>query len=117
MRKEVKFGPVVEEVEEEVEVVDHVTYISGEYLSAACNMIAWQFMDSERVWKKEELQEFTDLAAELLRQHCPLAYSYFFQNVVGDNVLPTGTIDIIITHIRQHQPLFMGGRNSGIILP
>lgn len=104
--------------EQPEEVREEIAYISGEYLSAACNMIAWQFIDSKE--EPATFEEFRARCDHLMRQHCPQAYAYFFQHLVHPEsyILPYGTVDIIRTYIRQQWPTFMGGRPDGsIIIP
>jgi hypothetical protein len=110
--KNITVGEEQEQPETHVEMV----YISGEYLSAACQMIAWQFLDSPEEPASKE--EFRERAERLMRQHCPLAYAFFFENSHTEYVLPPGTLDIILSYIWQHNPKFLGGKpNGGIILP
>ena len=100
---------------EQYEVREEMVYISGEYLSAACQMVAWQFLDNPKEPVNKE--EFRERAEQLMRQHCPVAYAFFFDNYQSGYVLPPGTLDIILSHIRQHNPKFLGGKpNGGIIL-
>lgn len=110
-----------EETEVQENVIEEIAYISGEYLSAACSMIAWQFIDAEisEDPHPKDRAEFADRVERMLRQHTPLAYSYFFQNHYGEHVIPTGTQDIILREIRRKVPTFLGGEPPGveIILP
>jgi hypothetical protein len=95
------------------EVIEETAYISGEYLSCACGMVAWQYIDSTDPDPTPE--EFMEQCARHLRQHAPVAYSYFFQNHHGDAPLPSGTVDVIRDHVRMHKPSFMGGDARGRI--
>ena len=99
------------------EVVDGIAYITGEYLSAACNMVAQQFIEDEEEYGKgeEERIRFVNKCADQLRQHTPLAYSYFFQYGITDEALPRGTSDIILGYIREKKPTFLGGDAHGRI--
>lgn len=100
------------------EVRDETHWITGEYLSAACNMVARQYIDGDKHYPADALQAFTEDAAYKLKQHTPLAYAYFFQNYNGDNVIPPGTVDIILDYIRKEVPTFLGGMaHGGIFVP
>lgn len=94
---------------------EEISWMSGEYLSAACAMVAWQFIDepADSALTPKNLVELAERATYLMRQHCPLAYAYFFQNNVGDNPLPTGTLQIVLDAIRKERPIFLGGAASG----
>lgn len=101
---------------EKPEVREEMVYISGEYLSAACQMVAWQFLDNPKEPTNKE--EFRERAEYLMRQHCPIAYAFFFDNSQFEHALSPGTLDIILSYIWQHNPKFLGGKsNGGIILP
>jgi hypothetical protein len=112
-------GPTLEEIKQGVaDVRVDTNWITGEYLSAACRMVARQYIDGNIMYVKGEESKFAENAAYLLRQHAPIAYAYFFQNYTGDNPIPQGTMDIIVGYIRQENPEFLGGRKpSGIIVP
>lgn len=98
---------------EELETRELITYVSGEYLSAASQMIAWQFIDGPDNYggtdRKAERRRFTEEAAHLMRHNAPQAYQYFFENNHTDHALPPGTIDIILSYVWKERPLFMGG--------
>lgn len=101
---------------EPVEVVDEVTYISGEYLSAAMAMAAWQFLDRPKEDLPTNFNDFAEQCVRIVRQHTPIVYAYFFNNHVGDWALPTGTIAIICDNIRKNgMPEFLGGGLHGDI--
>ena len=101
-----------QEQEDKVEVIEETSYISGEYLSAAVQMVAWQFIDAPEHEAPADLNIFADKAGRMMRQHCPIAYSYFFQNMGGELALPLGTLDIILTEIRKQRPMYLGGDAS-----
>lgn len=101
---------------EPVEVIDEVTYISGEYLSAATGMIAWQFIDRPVEDMPDTYEEFAEQCVRLTRQHTPIVYAYFHANHVGDFILPTGTMDVVLQNIRANgHPNFLGGDSRGEI--
>lgn len=101
------------------EVKEDIWWISGEYLSAAAHMCAMQFVDDEEnEWNGRE--EFVERLTYIYRQHCPIAYSFFFQQMsqAGQDVLPYGAVEVVLANIRQKKPEFLGGKKpSGIILP
>lgn len=97
------------------EVREDIHYITGEYLSAAANMVAWQFIEDDAEYETKE--DFKLRLTHVFRQHCPVAYSYFFQFSPGEDVLPDGTAQIVLDIIRTKKPTFLGGKISGIILP
>lgn len=108
------------ELGETIETKDEVSFLSGEYLTFACHLVALQIIDGsieDMTWSKSEMEEFKERMTYLMRQHAPIAYAYFFQESTGDDILPQGTIDVILEIIRREIPTFMGGKNSGIITP
>lgn len=96
----------------EGEIREELSYISGEYLSAASSMVAWQFIDTPPEEAPDNLINFATRCADLMRFHCPIAYSYFFQNNTQDWPLPVGTLDVVLKNIRKERPLFLGGPNG-----
>lgn len=99
-------------------VREDVSWISGEYLSFACCMVARQYLDGEVEYEAGDEEKFAEDAAYKMRQHTPIAYSYFFQNYGGDRPLPPGTLDIILDYVRNEKPTFLGGKApSGIFIP
>lgn len=101
------------------EIIDETQWITGEYLSAACKMISEQFTRLHfKEWPANK-EEFHDRVTRMFRQHCPIAYSYYFTNSQGQNIIPTGTVDIVLeyVHASPEGKDFMGGKHSGIILP
>lgn len=106
-----------ETIEEETQFArEEMSYISGEYLSAAASMVAWQFIDRPESDWPADANYFAEVACELMRQHCPIAYMYFYQNSSGDFPLPTGTLDIILQNVRAEKPTFLGGNANGDIV-
>lgn len=108
-----------QEEQEPVEVIEETQYISGEYLSAACKMVALQFAHAHAITWPQTREEFHERATRMLRQHVPIAYAFFFQNNHTENVIPTGTMDIILDYIwaTPEGKYFLGGKNGGIIVP
>lgn len=107
---------------EQEQTREDLWWISGEYLSAAVNMCAWQFIDdedAEDVYKTPK--EFAERLEYVMRQHCPIAYSYFFQQGnSGEYALPYGTIKIVVDIIRTKKPAFLRGEfqdGPKIIIP
>lgn len=100
------------------EVRDETHWITGEYLSAACNMVARQYLDGDHHYAPNDRAAFAEDAAYKLKQHAPLAYAFFFQNYHGEATIPPGTVDIILDYIRKENPTFLGGlAHGGIIVP
>lgn len=92
-------------------------HISPEYLTHAAYIVATQFL-AEKADMWTERTQFNIDADFLMKEHCPVAYAYYFQFAQNDTtVLPTGTTDIILEIIRRTNPTFLGGKHSGIILP
>lgn len=95
-------------------------WITEEYLSLACHLVASQFIEEDDKPEYPSFTAFAERAAYLMRNHCPIAYSYFFQ-AGGTEVLPSGTLSIILDIIIKKRPLFtvrgvnFGGINSGTI--
>jgi len=112
LKQEVRELKQKDQEQEPAEVIEETSYISGEYLSAAVQMVAWQFIDEPEHEAPADLNIFADKAGRLMRQHCPIAYSYFFQNMGGELALPLGTLDIILTEVRKQRPMFLGGDAS-----
>lgn len=106
---------------EKPEIKEEVSWISGEYLTHACYLVALQITDGnkeDQAWEESDMPEFKERMTYLMRQHAPIAYAYFFDKATGDEIIPHGTIEIIIKLIRKQIPEFMGGKiDSGIIIP
>jgi hypothetical protein len=94
------------------EVRDDLWWISSEYMTAACHMIAWQFIDSEEP-NYTDRDVFVERLTYVMRQHVPILYSYFF-TIEGVTTIPMGTVNIILNIIRQHRPMFLP--SGGVIL-
>lgn len=89
-------------------------WISAEYLSAAITMVAFQFIDdTETHYGKDDKEKFLDRAEYVLRQHCPVAYSYFMQSVPSERALPEGVAQILLQRIWEQRPDFLGGPDGG----
>ena len=106
----------------EEQVREDLWWISGEYLSASVNMCAWQFIDDEDAEEKYTTPKvFAERLEYVMRQHCPIAYSYFFQQPHnGEFVLPFGTLKIVADIIRTKKPGFLRGEfqdGPQIIIP
>lgn len=109
----------IQEQQELDEVIEETNWISGDYLSAACKMVSIQFIHDHAInWPKTK-EELRERCTRMMRQHCPIAYAYFFNNNGNIEDLPMGTIDIILDYIwaTPEGKSFLGGKNSGIILP
>lgn len=110
-----------EEKEESIvhEVRDDMWWISNAYLGAAMHMVARQFIDEPEVNYLDK-DVLVERITYVMRQHCPIVYSYFF-SIEGLTILPFGTVKIIIDLVRAERPLFFlgDGKNgtSKIILP
>lgn len=87
-------------------------YISGEYLSAAAGMVAWQLIDNEEA-QFASMEEVLDRIEYIMRVHCPLARKYFLDHYPDERRLPPGANEIILDFVWQHRPMFMGGRPDG----
>lgn len=102
-------------------VREDVSWISGEYLTHACHLLALQITDGneeDKAWTADDMPEFKERMTYLMRQHAPIAYAYFFDVSKGEDIIPQGTIDVIIEIIRRQIPEFIGGRkSSGLIIP
>lgn len=109
-----------QEVGKNTEFVDDTVYISGNYLSSAAAMIAWQIIDRPKEIIPDTELEFNMLVTLLMRQHAPFAYSYFYQDApAGEDIIPDDVMASILAFIRT-QPgfeTFLGKTASGIILP
>jgi len=86
---------------------DDLWWITDEYLTYGCFMVAQQFIHEEGV-EYISIDAFVERATYILRQHCPIVYSFIFTHS-GAERLPTGTVNIILNMIRQKRPLFMHG--------
>jgi len=104
MADEVKKEKVEEGI---VEERNDVLYINNEYLTMALYMVAQQFICDPMVGFTR-LEDYRERCTYLLRQHCPMAYAYFFEQARLD-VLPMGSLMIILDTVRQHNPFFMRG--------
>lgn len=101
-----------------VNVREDMWMISDSYLSAAFHMVAEQFI-ADDVTTYVSRNEFIERAEYVLRQHCPIVYSYYF-DWAGLKVLPSGSVDVLLEIIRKQRPLFLQGSDkphAGIILP
>jgi hypothetical protein len=116
LSKIIDIKPVTDEQHQEKmplegEVRERMSWISPEYLGGAVTMTAWQFIDEFESTGEEpkDLIAFSAKAADTLRYHCPIAYSYMFENNQQDWPLPVGSLDLILKAIRREVPTFMGG--------
>lgn len=107
------------EQEEAIEFVDDVVHVSSDYLSAGCKMVALQIAHAPAEDRPKTREEFHTRCTELMRQHVPLMYAFFFEQSKGQNIVPTGTVDIILEYVwaEPNCAKYLGGKNSGIILP
>jgi hypothetical protein len=101
---------------EQTEVREDIAYFSGEYFSAVCHIIALQFSDAPETSWPAEKEEFAERCTYLMRQHCPQAYAFYLQQFGAENILPSGTLDIILQNVRLQKPTFLGGRADGGII-
>lgn len=106
-------------MQEPDEVIEDTVYFSGEYLSSACFIVSTQIVHAKEEDRPKTREELHAKCTELMRNHVPLAYGFFWQESGGKNVLPTGTIDVILSYIWSTQGFerYLGGKNHGIILP
>lgn len=88
------------------EVRDDVWWITDEYLTAGCHMVARQFIEDGKGYTT--MHAFIKAVTYAMRQHCPLMYSYFFSKAEL-TTLPMGTIHIILDLVKKERPLFMMG--------
>jgi hypothetical protein len=95
---------------EVVETRADMAYITDVYLTATCHMVASQFICSDTTYESRE--DFKAKATYVLRQHCPIAYSYYFEQA-GLETLPEGTVGIILNMVKAIKPDFLLG--SGLI--
>lgn len=89
------------------ETREDIWWITDEYLTLGARMIARQFIDDEKN-NYTDMEAFKKRVVYVMRQHCPVMYSYFFTEA-GLETLPQGAYDIILQIIRAERPLFLGG--------
>lgn len=75
-------------------------WISNEYLTLAANMVALQLIAGEE--KFANWEEFEERVTYVLRQNCPVAYSYLFDKHVGVGAIPAGFANVV-RHITKER--------------
>lgn len=90
-----------------VETRQDLWWITDDYLAAALHMVARQFIEDEET-SYTFLETYEERVAYVLRQHCPIVYSYFFQNSPSKTI-PHGTIKIVTDLVKKERPLFLEG--------
>src|SRR5690606_2743301 len=89
------------------EVRKDLWFVTDVYLEASVRMVAEQFINEENV-VYDDRAHFIARATYVLRQHCPLTYSYYFEHARVE-VLPAGTVDVLLEIIREQKPDFLPG--------
>lgn len=97
---------------EEGLIRDDLWWITEKYMSLACTIVAEQFIQEENP-TYANAGVLTERINYVMRTHCPIIYGYFFDRT-GNDVLPAGTVAIIIEMIKAERPLFsVGGITLG----
>lgn len=92
---------------EEIEHREHVWWVTAPYMTGVCHIIAEQYV--ARVdYHPTSFKEFREDVTFVLRQHCPVAYEYIFSKRQMLHI-PSGSMNIIISLIREQRPLFGTG--------
>jgi len=89
-------------------------WITEKVMTAACITVAEQFVNDENTNTYPDWHSFAARAEYVMRQMCPIVYSYFFQHAkpLQASVLPKGTLEIIQAEILRQRPLFQIGTLS-----
>jgi hypothetical protein len=91
---------------------EDIWWITDKYINLAVAMVAEQFINEETPNYKHA-GELVERINYVFRQHCPIAYSYFFDRT-GEDILPSGAVAIVIDVIKRERPLFaVGGITLG----
>ncbi|MNU55822.1 hypothetical protein D3C71_449070 [compost metagenome] len=91
---------------------DDLWWVTEKYMSLACAIVAEQFIQEQNP-EYANAGVLVERINYVMRTHCPIIYGYFFDRT-GNDVLPAGTIAIIIELIKAERPLFaVGGITLG----
>lgn len=88
-------------------------WITDAVLNASFMIVAQQFIHDDE-YQPESREAFAERATYILRQLCPITYSYFFQQAKVET-LPYGAVEVLLEMIRAQRPLFLGGAENGTV--